>query len=178
MFDSRRISAVLVLFSIGPYDAHSASLVNTTLEKSVRDGLFQAGSVEMANVPTPEDIEARKASRNLTFAVVYSGQVCHGRGADVLWHPANMEKLWRNQVEMLHDPLRTWGEVHVFGLFEEAAPPQGKDSPQERNKAAGCNDFARLANWTGLEFMPSELGIHRNERVVNHGEQRRAMVSN
>ena len=96
----------------------------------------------------------------------------------MLWHPANMKKLWLNQVEMLHEPLKAWGEVRVFGIFEEAAPnPASTDVKGELRKASGCNDFAGLANWTRLDFMPNEAAKCRGARcgkIVSHGEERRA----
>ena len=146
----------------------------TATDKKKLEAVMNVGCKYINDVPTAAEIEAKKAARNLLFAVIYSGQVCHGRGADVLWHPANMAKLWSNQVEMLHRPLGAWGTVHVFGIFEEAVPREGADAKEAR-KASGCNDFAGLANWTRLDFMPSEAAVCRKcARLVSHGEERRA----
>mmetsp|Transcript_37836 Transcript_37836/g.84540 ORF Transcript_37836/g.84540 Transcript_37836/m.84540 type:complete len:212 (+) Transcript_37836:223-858(+) len=152
---------------------HNVSEV--ALTKSELEALRKTGCELRKKPLSSHDIEARKRAKSLKFAVVYSGQVCHGRAADILWHPANMARLWSNQVRHLHEPLAQWGEVQVFGLFEEAAPPPGKSpDSQEARKARGCNDFASLANWTRLDFMPSEQHVNRRQRAVAHGEQRRA----
>ena len=57
--------------------------------------------------------------------------------------------------------------MDIFGLFEEMAAGSlaigggSAGSTESQQKAAGCNDFAHLANWTRLDFMKSEAHIQK-----------------
>ena len=157
----------------------SEGALNITLDPKFKGDLLKIGCERLHSHPplTPEQVETRKAKKDFLFAIVYSGQVCHGPFRDEMSQPAHMEGLWRNQVKMLHDPLRQWGDVHLFGLFEEEAIEKlGDNTAMTAQRAHGCNDITQLANWTKLEFMPSEASQGKKERVVSHGEQRRAMA--
>lgn len=155
----------------------------TIFSKSDHEDLYKLGCKLIDDVPSEDTIELKKQSRSLKFALLYSGQVCHGRAADVLHHPAMMRDLWANHVANVHAPLAQWGHVDLFGLFEEMsadAITALTHTSAGSAQAAGCNDFAPYANWTTLEFMPSEAHINPKFmagtgqlRQVRHGEERR-----
>ena len=85
---------------------HNASAALTVIDRPALEEVLNYGCKTLDDVPSLEMLEAKKRARSLKFAVLYSGQVCHGRGAGVLWHPANMEKLWGNKDEFIHGPLK------------------------------------------------------------------------
>jgi len=155
----------------------------TIFSKSDHEDLYNLGCKLIDDVPSADTIEQKKQSRSLKFALLYSGQVCHGRGADVLHHPAMMRDLWANHAAHVHAPLAQWGRVDLFGLFEEMsedAITALTHTSAGAAQAAGCNDFAPYANWTALEFMTSEAHINPKIMVgtgqlrqVRHGEERR-----
>jgi len=60
---------------------HTAANVSdlTIVDRNVREALLQIGCKEVGNVVTEAEIEAKKAAKSLLFAIIYSGQVCHGR---------------------------------------------------------------------------------------------------
>jgi len=131
----------------------------TTISKPDYEYLYNLGCKLIHDVPSEDTIEQKKQSRSLQFALLYSGQVCHGRGAHVLHHPAMMRDLWANHVANIHTPLAQWGQVDLFGLFEEISADATHTSAGAA-QAAGCNDFASYANWTQLEFMASEAHVN------------------
>lgn len=155
----------------------------TTFTRADNEGLYQLGCKLINDVPSEASIEQKKQSGSLKFALLYSGQVCHGRGADVLHHPAMMQDLWANHVANVHAPLAQWGRVDLFGLFEEMSADAMQaltHTSATQAQADGCNDFSAYANWTKLEFMPSEMHVHSKfmlgtgqAKTVRHGEERR-----
>lgn len=148
---------------------HMGSPNLTVFSDADVERLYALGCPLLDQGPSEADVEAMQQNRSLRFALLYSGQVCHGRGANVLHHPALMRDLWANHATYVHAPLTQWGTVALFGLFEEMSPAAITaltHTAAGPAQASGCNDFGAYANWTQLEFMPSA-------RSVRHGEERR-----
>ena len=164
------------------FHPHMGSSNLTVFSDADLERLYTLGCALLDQIPSEADVEARQQNRSLRFALLYSGQVCHGRGANVLHHPALMRDLWANHVAYVHAPLAQWGTVELFGLFEAMSPAAITaltHTTAGPAQAAGCNDFAAYANWTQLEFMPSEAHSRSPQRAggparsVRHGEERR-----
>lgn len=144
------------------------------LKMMIDNGCKNIEAVIDANI-----IKEKKTKKAMKFAVIYSGQVCHGRGALVLYDAIQMNIYWANKNKYLHKPLESWGKVEIFGLFEEMVEGSiaigGKSGGKD--KADGCNNFISLVDWTRVEFMSSEAHLFRN-KVIQHGEQRRIEALN
>jgi hypothetical protein len=166
------------------FDSSLTSSNLTLNDRSTLEKLLQNGC-QMINQPNKNDdddanIEKKKLNKALRFAVIYSGQVCHGRGALGLYDKDQMQIYWKNKNKYLHKPLQQWGSVDIFGLFEEMAIGSiaiGGKAAGTQERADGCNDFVHLVNWTRIEFMPSEAHLKKG-KIVAHGEERRIEALN
>lgn len=147
----------------------------TEIDPTILKVLHETECKNIRETISNEVIEEKKLNKSLKFAVIYAGQVCHGKAALVLNDPNQMKLYWKNKNKYMHTPLQTWGKVDIFGLFEEmvaGAYVIGGKGVGTQEKADGCNDFISLVDWTRIEFMPPETtsGI---PKIFEHGEQRK-----
>jgi hypothetical protein len=152
--------------------ASNSSAVLTTFDPVRLQNVVEQGCRQISKLTTQATIEAKKLSRDLRFAILYSGRLCQGRSMNALQDQVRMRDLWSNHETMVHTPLAQWGDVQLFGLFEASV-------------VAECNNISELINWTQLEFMPSEMAENPSPlsdtffalaKTITRGEERRAEV--
>ena len=119
--------------------------------------LHKAPGCHFAKPARPHSVVvALLEARRLRFALVLSGQICHGKASTLLSRQAEeVELMLANKRKMIIDPLeKAWGAVDVFGFFEE-----------DKSRRI-CNELSSFLPWKGLALSP--VGAYK------HGEERRA----